>query len=368
MRNDRFDVLERFTPVARPPQPSFEKFLRRRDRKRRNQRIAAGVIGVALFLVPAAVVAGRTLFHRSQAPRPAAPGESPRVVAPEQIRDVDHILNLNTGIATPLPSSITRSLGGGAAGQNSQYAASPDGSRLAYVAPGADGKRQIFVAPIDGGEILQMTHAARNLGSPAWSPDGTKIVYQDVVGDAPSKLFILDVRSLESTQIVVDSPVLGDLQFAPGGAFLIYTSGTNAAPVIRLVPVTGGKSRVLIGPPPGPGLEGTLTDAGSGSFSPGGSLITFVGSEEGRPGPQRWLAKANGTGRRAIPGWISNPAGTWSPDGTRIVCAELAKDGTESFIIVVDVATGRATRVADGGGLAIWLDDHTLLVDRFPLP
>ncbi len=369
MRNDRFDVLERYTPLFQAPQPSLDKFLRRRARKRRNQRIAAGVIGIVLFAVPLGIAALNS-FDRSQAPRPAAPQPSPRVVAPVQGRNVDHVLDLNTGAATRLPDSITRSLDW-TASENNYFAASPDGSRLAYVAPGAGGNLQIFLAPRDGSEILQVTQGSRNAGSPSWSPDGTKIVYvaSEVFerGNRP-KLFVLDVRSLEIREIIVDSPVQGEPQFTPDGASVIYTSGTNSAPVIRMVPVTGGKSRILIGPSPGPGLEGDLSDAANGSLSPDGSLITFLGSEHGRPGPQRWLANADGTERRSMPGWIGNPAGTWSPDGSRIVCAERANDGTEQFIMVVDIRTGRATRVVEGGGSAIWLDDHTLLVDRFTRP
>ena len=54
----------------------------------------------------------------------------------------------------------------------------------------------------------------------------------------------------------------------------------------------------------------------------------------------------------------SSPAGTWSPDGGRIVCSDYSgKD-----ILVVDIATGAASRVAKGNG-AIWLDGHTLLVE-----
>ena len=41
---ERFDVLERFERLLEAPEPSFEGFLRLRDRKRRNQRIVAGVV------------------------------------------------------------------------------------------------------------------------------------------------------------------------------------------------------------------------------------------------------------------------------------------------------------------------------------
>ena len=48
MSGDRFDVLERLTPLFESPDLSFERFLRRRDRKRRQRRVAAGIAGSAV--------------------------------------------------------------------------------------------------------------------------------------------------------------------------------------------------------------------------------------------------------------------------------------------------------------------------------
>jgi hypothetical protein len=72
------------------------------------------------------------------------------------------------------------------------------------------------------------------------------------------------------------------------------------------------------------------------------------------------VADADGTNRRLLPEvygipCLSTPTGTWSADGSRIVCSEASK------VIVIDIATGATTPVAWGRG-AIWLDDHTLLV------
>ena len=104
-----------------------------------------------------------------------------------------------------------------------------------------------------------------------------------------------------------------------------------------------------------------MGDAGDGALSPDGSLVTMMGSEVGGPGANRFVANVDGTELRFIPGRSSTPAGTWSPDGTRIVCSaqDLPRGGG---ILVVDIATGDASRVADGS-TAIWLDDHTLLVE-----
>jgi hypothetical protein len=71
MRPDRFDVLERFAPLFEASQPSFEGFLRRRDRKRRNQRISAGVVAIAVFVAAVWILATGWPFARTT---PAAPG------------------------------------------------------------------------------------------------------------------------------------------------------------------------------------------------------------------------------------------------------------------------------------------------------
>lgn len=68
MSYDRIDVLDRLAPLFEAPEPSFEAFLRRRDRKRRNQRIAAGVVGIAVFVAAVWVVTTAGSFDRTTTP------------------------------------------------------------------------------------------------------------------------------------------------------------------------------------------------------------------------------------------------------------------------------------------------------------
>jgi WD40-like Beta Propeller Repeat len=254
----------------------------------------------------------------------------------------DYTIDLDSGQRMLLPAAI-RSSG------PSQYAVSPDGTSLAYVAPDTYGSFQLFVASIDGSEIRQVTHPPAEVSSPAWSPDGTRVAFVE-----SESLVVLDVASGESRR--VDDVVPGwGIQFTPDGSSILTERQSNEDSDLVLVPINGGESTVLIGGEQGVGAAG-------GSLSPDGSRITFMGTIFRQPGPDRYLVYTDDPEPHGLSGLdaradcASNPSGTWSPDGTRIVCA-----GGRG-VLVIDFATGEVSVVADGNG-AVWLDDHTLLVE-----
>ena len=94
---------------------------------------------------------------------------TPDVAAP----DTPYLIDLTTRQMTPLPEAITGSLATGRT-KFSRFAASPDGSSLAFVGEDADGHPQIFTAGIDGTGLRQLTRDPRQATSPAWSRDGTR--------------------------------------------------------------------------------------------------------------------------------------------------------------------------------------------------
>jgi hypothetical protein len=81
---DYRNVLERDLARVGPAPFGFDDVARRRDRKRRNQRIAAGVVGIVVFVVAVWIVTTGGSFDRTQ--RPA--NEPSRVNQTDSAEDV----------------------------------------------------------------------------------------------------------------------------------------------------------------------------------------------------------------------------------------------------------------------------------------
>ena len=68
MMSDPRSLLERESRRFIQQDGAFERLVRRRDRKRRNQRIAAGVVGLALFVAVVLIVGTAGVSDRMQGP------------------------------------------------------------------------------------------------------------------------------------------------------------------------------------------------------------------------------------------------------------------------------------------------------------
>jgi Tol biopolymer transport system component len=341
--------VERAAGQFRLPEESFERLLRRRDRKRRNKRIAAGVVGIAVFVAAVWVVTGVGSLDRSETSVvPGGDVTGPTPTPPAGIRLGPYLIDLNTGEQTPLPTSIA-GVGG--------YTVSPDGTMVAYVNDDHEGRGQVYIASLDGTDVRPVTHFGPGAGLPDfpdWSPDGAAIAYVFPLEDP--NIFVLDLATGETSQVTN----LGALfpQFSPDGASIVYWDIRGDGIGVWSVPVTGGKSTLLVG--------GGKSDvqASFPKFSPDGSSLAVACSGPGLGGI--CIADADGTNLRelvsgqeiAFPG-TPVYAPEWSPDGTRIAYTSRANNNDRVF--VVDVATGETTFVAEGK-VDDWLDDHTLII------
>jgi hypothetical protein len=203
-------VLEREGSNFAPLDLELESILRRRDRKRRNQRIAAGVVGIAVFVAAVWIVTSVGSLDRSETPAVPGPSETGPAVSncvvtrctetgptPPARTETAYLIDLNTGEMTQLPKSIA----GG-----SFHAVSPDGTMVAYISVEDAGTPQVFIASLDGTDIQQVTHDQRGLSAPAWSPDGGAIAYTStgdyaLLDEDVSNIFVLDLATGETSQV-----------------------------------------------------------------------------------------------------------------------------------------------------------------------
>ncbi|HEX9122975.1 MAG TPA: hypothetical protein VF984_06390 [Actinomycetota bacterium] len=351
MSPDRFDVLERFEPLVQPPEPSLERFLRRRDRKRRNQRLSAAAVGIAVFVVVVWILTNGGPFHHARIPAGRGPAIPSGPTGGAPIESVPFFLDLRSGAQIPLAGNLAGGL---------NYAASPDGTRLAYESNrsgGCSGSDVMTVANTDGTD-------ARTLESPKglticaarWSPDGTKLVYQERDGTSPDdvgSLFVHDLSSGDRTQLT-DLPLSRagwwfiPASFTPDGRSVIFhlaqDSSQNTKFDVWSVPATGGEPTMV------------LRNAAFPIPFPDGKRIAFLSPmNPDLTGRSIQIADATGSRRTLVEANGSIWWPTMSPDGSRIAY----QDG--GSIYVVDVSTGEASVVAEGG-TAEWFDDETLIV------
>ena len=361
--------LEQAERVFAPPEGSFERFTRRRNRKRRNQRIAAGVVGIAVFVAAVWAVTTGGSFNRTQQPAiQPTPTPEPSMTAPE----VAYLIDLNTGEMTPLPESI---LGG------SLYMTSPDRTMFAYsewaVAPSAN---RVFVANVDGTGVRQITADGFDGFAPRWSPDGSMLVYQQRGGlsvgtkDQTGNLFVVDVATGEATRIGYLDPDhygwYGDAttpppplhpSFSPDGQTIIFHMPRDPNDDVNL-PLGGFGSGPFGGwdlwSVPVGGGEPTLVvhNASWGVYAPDGGALAYLDSPRGDWTSSRlMIAEVDGSDPRLLVQGTRIEFPRWSPDGTRIAYTDA--DG----IHVVDVSTGEAPLVAEGG-TSDWFGDDALVV------
>jgi Tol biopolymer transport system component len=343
------------TKQVEPDLDSWKDQERRQEQRRRRRKMGAIAMAAAIGVLAVAVAIGA---EQDTGTEPAiGPSPTPATAA---VPETDYLIDLRTGETTSLPENIVGSRTSGSAELvRSGYAVSPDGSRLAYVGSDDDGVKEIFVADVDGTGAEQVTNGL-GAEAPAWSLDGSKIAYVGGPGDGLGNIFVVDLATGRSTQLTFHKGSTGasleSPSFSADGSSIVYSvstwSGSCCPPHhqhVRIVPSSGGRSVRLAG---GDGMP-----AADGKLSPDGSHLSYKCDDYE---DDRLLCLANADGSHArvlVRGNDVIVSHGWSPDGTRIAYWELHSHD----VLVVDIATGDETHVAEGA-FPVWLDDHTLVV------
>ena len=330
--------VERAAERFRLPDGSFERLTLRRDRKRRDQRVRAVVLGLAI-----AIGVGwlGVIAIRSTPPVPAVPPDLPSTpvvpTGPSALAygvDGDIFLaDVDGANAVRIADGVTVDGADECApgDERAEYivfgtAWSPDGRYLAYWDWGCP-------VPEGAWGTVRITDAAGNLVASfpgqgwqiSWSPDSTRVAVMDLWAPSDQRDVTIGVYGLDGTrQAALTVPA----ELTPSGDYSPVWSRDGSSILLRnvQVPLDGGA------PTP---LPGDLIRPGFGVYSPDGSRFAYVdrGSLVVEDADEPDAQKVSG----AWEFWDV----AWSPSGDRIAYG----DGRE--LLVRDVATGADTSLVD---------------------
>jgi dipeptidyl aminopeptidase/acylaminoacyl peptidase len=355
MTDDR-EVLERVARSFPPDAGIVERVYRRRDRKRRNQRIVAATL--ALVLAGVGIGGLLVTFGRSD----SLPADRERIGRRVSITRYSvegfTLMSLEGQDLGPVPG-----LPRGAR----DVSVSRDGRMIAFSDDGA-----IYAIGVDGSGLRKIAEPRHYLATaPSWSPDGSRIAFW---GGAGAHLVTVRADGTDLQRLgfgtLSGGPSVAYPRWSPDGQEIVLgevTSGSVPWTVgVHVVDLTSHIDTLLAG---GTVLAGgTDVNAWGADWSPDGSLIAFSRGDTARdfdlgradPAYDIWVMDADGSDQRPL---VSNESGAevgpfWSPDGTMIAYTSVAE--THS-VWVVDVATGSARRVGSGRVFG-WMNAGTLVV------
>lgn len=309
------DLLDHAIELFGAPDRSFERLIRRRDRKERNRRVSAAVLAIVLTVLSIAGL--MRAFRNSELP---ATEPTP----------------------TPVDRGIFSHVGGWIAyadkrGTSGIWAVDPE-------APG-DPDDQILLSPGTGWPI-------------AWSRDGSRLLILRRNTEATTDLIVLNADGTETRLTNGDTWII-DGSFSPDGSKVVFATPVSSHEPARIyvVDASGGTPQVLLTT----GLEGKhLPYLWLPTYSPDGSSIAYF---EGIGGISRSLRVMNADGsgarivrsdlyrlqhgsapRAQVVGWLGNYQEqqshmrnlVWSPDGTHLLFDGRAKGGGGIYTVGVD--------------------------------
>jgi Tol biopolymer transport system component len=164
------------------------------------------------------------------------------------------------------------------AGEEGEITWAPDSRRLAYVSD-RDGTNHLFVYDFGTGKETQLTTGVGGDNAPRFSPDGKWLAFER----NSKELRVIDPATREEKLLAAgafDTPPFLDARdfvWSPDSRFVAFlTAGTKAFQNVHVVAATGGEAR--------PVSFLANANAGSLSWSPDGSYLTFATSQRTEPG------------------------------------------------------------------------------------
>jgi Tol biopolymer transport system component/DNA-binding winged helix-turn-helix (wHTH) protein len=194
---------------------------------------------------------------------------------------------------------------------------SPDGSRVAYMSMRRGDPPNVWLMNIDGSGKTQLSADEFSDGKPTWYPDGRRVAYLSFRDDDASGVWAIDIETRREVRVL------------------------QATDDSRSLPFNGRVAEIELAP--------SLTQAAFSMVMPPQARRRVFVSPLDRAAPRPVSDESQ---------WAGYPV--WSRD-ERSIAVEV-KDGSSTHAAVIDVATGRLTRLTHDRGqtwVRSWSPDGT---------
>jgi dipeptidyl aminopeptidase/acylaminoacyl peptidase len=385
--NEYRTVLKETVDRFPAPELPLQRVLRRLDRRRRNQRIVAGAVGLAVFggLVGASLIGLSPRPDRpASSPAPDTPGQSPLGLA---IVGLDGTVQQDLGL--PLDAWMPDLSSDG-----TQIVLLTGSTEVGFCGgcrseePPRDRITVIEVGKSSGRFIYLRDPLVREVAQPVWSPDGKQIAFVGVGReDGNRDIYVAEIHDRRGSpvtfasprRLTVDPAVDEFPSWSPDGSTILYDnggaeplddSGFSSTQEIWSIPAKGGTPE-------------RLTNNEAADFAPDVAADGTVAFW--RDGDIWTMDQSGGTQERLkiVPSDAGfNPR--WSPDGTMMALLRYDPSERAFFdrrpgrpsdlplleVVVVDLATGNVTTVgprvaADFNPVSWTPDGSALLINRY---
>lgn len=206
-------------------------------------------------------------------------------------------------------------------GENHQYISSgnsmvltprlsPDGSKIAYVDFGTNGKSpNLHILDLETGQFYALGSGLGQKISPRFSPNGDHIILSSA-RDGAASLYRMDLATKKQERLTTSTSTI-DVSpcYSPDGSQIVYVSDR------------GGKPQLYV-KSAGAGGEGTRISFSKGLYddpvwSPRGDLIAFMRQN----GSTFYIGvmKTDGSGERMLDSGYLLESPTWSPNGREVL-------------------------------------------------
>ena len=181
---------------------------------------------------------------------------------------------------------------------------SPDGQRLLFNSD-RSGNQDLWIMPVEGGDMQQLTTEPMPDWAPMWSPNGEDIAFYSY-RSGNRDIWVMPASGGAARQVTRDEAQDAFPAWSPDGRELAFDSVRGGNRDIWMIPVEGGEARRL--------TEHPNVDR-SPSWSPDGKWLVFESNRTGQA--SLWRISSEG----GEPEQLSERVGfdpRWSLDGNRI--------------------------------------------------